>query len=72
MEYVKEKDFEVGNRQHTTDSTGRLESLRHFDSRTDLDLETNDPFFEYTFKIQQNLSLTYRFLTLDLLPSENL
>lgn len=59
MEYVRESDFEVDHNRHNEGTWESKGSLHHIDSKTDLDFESSDPFFEYTFKIQQNLSLTW-------------
>jgi hypothetical protein len=57
MEYVKANDFELDHDKQLDVPAFSTSSLHHFESKTDLDIESNDPFFEYTFKIQQNLSL---------------
>ena len=57
MEYVKAKDFELDHDKQYDPPVFSTSTLHHFESKTDLDIESNDPFFEYTFKIQQNLSL---------------
>lgn len=58
MEYVNESDFEVDHNRHKEGTLSSPGSLHHIESKTDLDFESSDPFFEYTFKMQQNLSLT--------------
>jgi hypothetical protein len=63
MEYVKAKDFELDHDKTYDAPAFSTSSLQHIESKTDLDIESNDPFFEYTFKIQQNLTLRYRFMS---------
>lgn len=57
MEYVKANDFELDHDRQMEPPAFSTSTLHHIESKTDLDIESSDPFFEYSFKIEQNMSL---------------